>query len=81
MKVLVPAHVVVCLVLLFPVLGFSVGHSRSAESGHVIRLASYNVYFGKLGRPELMDELAAMPENTSAALAGRPPSTASSSRR
>jgi vancomycin resistance protein VanJ len=58
-KPLVVAHVVMALVLLFPVMGFRVGRSR--EGRDPIRLASYNVYFGKLGRAELLDELAAMP--------------------
>jgi vancomycin resistance protein VanJ len=58
-KPLVAVHVVLALVVLFPVMGFNVGRSREAKDP--IRLASYNVYFGKLGRPELLDELAAMP--------------------
>lgn len=60
-RALVIVHVVACLLLLFPVLGFSVGRSRRPEGDAVIRLATYNVYFGKMGRPKLMDELAAMP--------------------
>lgn len=62
-KVLVVTQILVCLLLLFPVLGFSAGFSRrpSGDSEKVIRLATYNVFFGKMGRPQLMDELAAMP--------------------
>ena len=50
------------LVVLFPVMGarlwFSPGVTDAAQP---VRLATYNVYFGKMGRPLLLDELAAMP--------------------
>jgi endonuclease/exonuclease/phosphatase (EEP) superfamily protein YafD len=57
-KVLLPVQIVVCSVVLFPVMGFNVGAPPRAND--VVRLATYNVYFGKLGRPKLLDELAAM---------------------
>jgi endonuclease/exonuclease/phosphatase (EEP) superfamily protein YafD len=57
---LVAAHLVMALVVLFAVMGFNLGRSRE-DGKDGIRLASYNVYFGKLGRPELLDELADMP--------------------
>jgi endonuclease/exonuclease/phosphatase (EEP) superfamily protein YafD len=58
-RILVPLQIALILILLFPVMGFTVSSSR--RSDHPIRLASYNVYFGKLGRPALLDEIAAMP--------------------
>jgi len=58
-KLLVAAHVVMGLVVLVPVMGFRFGHARPGT--HPIHLASYNVYFGKLGKPELVEELADMP--------------------
>ncbi len=40
----------------FAVMGFHIGFSRTAP--RPIRLASYNVFFGKLGRPALVEEIA-----------------------
>lgn len=61
-RALVGAHVALLLVVLFPVMGFTVSSPPSPKSPErVIRLATYNVHFGKEGRPELLDELAAMP--------------------
>lgn len=57
-RALTIVHVVLSLFVLFPVMGFSVG--RAKDSPNRIRLASYNIYFGKLGRPALMEELARM---------------------
>ncbi len=57
--VLTGLGVAMCLVVAFPVMGLSVSTSRSAE--HPIHLVSYNVFFGKLGRPALLDQLSAMP--------------------
>jgi len=56
---LVTTQVVVCLVVLFPVMGLSVATSRTIE--RPIRLASYNVFYGKAGRPALIEEIVAMP--------------------
>jgi vancomycin resistance protein VanJ len=53
------AHVVLALVVLFPVMGLAVGAPRSVEPP--IRLASYNVFFGKGGRTALVEEVAAFP--------------------
>ena len=39
-------------------MGFRLGGSKSSE--FPVRLATYNVYFGKLSRPALLDEIAAM---------------------
>ena len=58
-KVLAAAQLVLCLVVLFPVMGLHLGWSRTPEE-KVIRIASYNVYFGKMNRPVLMEELAAI---------------------
>src|SRR4029079_9393233 len=58
-RVLVPLQIVAGLVVLFPVMGFKVGSARASE--FPVRLATYNVYFGKLSRPALLDEIAAMP--------------------
>lgn len=59
---LLGAQVVLCLVVLFPVMGTRVSFPRAhAGTEHTIRLATYNVHFGKDGRPQLLDELAAMP--------------------
>lgn len=58
-RLLVAAHVLLSLVVLFPVMGFTLATSRTAE--HPIHLVSYNVFFGKAGRPALIDELVAMP--------------------
>ena len=56
---LVAAQVVLGLVVLFPVMGLAVSTSRSME--RPIHLASYNVFFGKAGRPALLEEVVAMP--------------------
>lgn len=58
-RLLVGIQVALTLVVLFPVMGFSVGWSRAAAQP--IHLVSYNVFFGKAGRPALIDELVAMP--------------------
>jgi vancomycin resistance protein VanJ len=58
-RLLVAGQIVLCLVVLFPVMGLAVATSRTAEQP--IHLASYNVFFGKAGRPALIDEIAAMP--------------------
>lgn len=61
-RTLFAVQVVVTLVVLFPVMGARVALARSAAPGdEVVKVATYNVYFGKLGRPKLLDELAAMP--------------------
>jgi endonuclease/exonuclease/phosphatase family metal-dependent hydrolase len=57
-KILLPMHIAALLIVLFPVMGFSVGFSRSSEKP--IRLASYNIFFGKYGRGTILDELEAM---------------------
>jgi endonuclease/exonuclease/phosphatase (EEP) superfamily protein YafD len=60
-RVLQIVNVLLSLVVLFPVMGMHVGWSRSPSTDKKpIRLASYNVYFGKLNRQELMNELLAM---------------------
>ena len=52
---------VLCLVVLVPVMGLRVALPTSPLDAHkTIRLATYNVYFGKLGRAQLLDEIAAM---------------------
>jgi endonuclease/exonuclease/phosphatase (EEP) superfamily protein YafD len=58
-RLLVALEVVLCVVVLFPVMGLAVAPSRPAEQP--IHLASYNVFFGKAGRSALTDEIAAMP--------------------
>lgn len=58
-RVLQAAHLVLSLVVLFPVMGMEVGTSR--KSDRAIHLATYNVFFGKEGRPALVKELASMP--------------------
>src|SRR5262245_9249677 len=58
-RVMLPVQLGICLVLLFPVLGFSTGSSRQGE--RPIHFASYNIYFGKLNRPELIEEIVRMP--------------------
>lgn len=47
---------IVCLVALNPVMGLRLGSAR--EASRPIRLATYNVYFGKLGRSAVLDEIA-----------------------
>lgn len=56
---LVAIQVALCLVVLFPVMGMAVGRSRPAE--RPIHLASYNVFFGRAGRPALVEEIVAIP--------------------
>lgn len=56
---LLTIHVVLGLVVLFPVMGLAVATPRSTE--RPIRLASYNVFFGKAGRSALIDEIVAIP--------------------
>lgn len=58
-RLLLPIQVLVCLIVLFPVMGFTL--STSARADRPIRLVTYNVYFGKAGRAELLEEIAAMP--------------------
>ncbi|HVJ88805.1 MAG TPA: endonuclease/exonuclease/phosphatase family protein [Labilithrix sp.] len=58
-RALVVAQIVLCLIVLFPVMGLHLNLKRSPEK-KAIRLVSYNVYFGKLDRVQLMNELAAM---------------------
>jgi vancomycin resistance protein VanJ len=58
-RLLVAVHIALTLVVLFPVMGFTLGWSRTPEQP--IRLVTYNVFFGKAGRPALLDELASMP--------------------
>lgn len=58
-RLLVGLQVVAAVVVLFPVMGFKLG--SSVKSDFPVRLATYNVYFGKLSRPALLDEIAAMP--------------------
>ncbi len=57
-RVLVAIHVVLGLVVLFPVMGLAVSLPRAAA--RPVHLASYNVFFGHAGRPALVEELAAM---------------------
>jgi vancomycin resistance protein VanJ len=57
---LLPVQLVACLVVLFPVMGMKIGFSRQPASDGRIRMASYNVYFGKMDRPKLLDEIASM---------------------
>lgn len=57
-RVLAPLQLLVCLVVLFPVMGFRAGRPRA--SALPIRLVTYNVYYGKLDRASLVDEIAAM---------------------
>ena len=58
-RLLVSLQCVACLVVIFPVMGLHLGTRRTSE--FPIRLATYNVFFGKVGRPALLDEIAAMP--------------------
>lgn len=70
-KLLGGLQLALCLVVLFPVLGLHLGWSR-APKGKVIRVASYNVYFGKMNRPVLMDELAEIVRNVDVLLIQAP---------
>jgi vancomycin resistance protein VanJ len=58
-RLLLAAHAVLGLLVLFPVMGLTFSMNATAEKP--IRVASYNVFFGKLGRPALIEEIAAMP--------------------
>ncbi len=58
-RLLVSLQSSACLIALFPVMGLHLGSARASE--FPVRLASYNVFFGKLGRTALLDEIAAMP--------------------
>jgi len=70
-RALVGAHAALLLVVLFPIMGLTVSAPPSPRSPeHVIHLATYNVHFGKEGRPQLLDELAAMPVDVLAIQAG-----------
>jgi endonuclease/exonuclease/phosphatase (EEP) superfamily protein YafD len=67
-RLLVAAQVVLCLVVLFPVMGLAVSTSRSSE--RPIHLATYNVFFGKAGRPALLEEIVAIPADVVVIQAG-----------
>jgi endonuclease/exonuclease/phosphatase (EEP) superfamily protein YafD len=56
---LLAIQVALFLVVLFPVMGLAVSTSRPTD--RPVRLASYNVFFGKAGRPTLIEEVVAMP--------------------
>lgn len=59
---LIASQVVALAIVLFPVMGLRVHAPSAARDGaHTVRLATWNVYFGKAGRPQLLDEIAAMP--------------------
>jgi endonuclease/exonuclease/phosphatase (EEP) superfamily protein YafD len=58
-RALVAAHVVLCAIVLFPVMGMAVSVPHQAQKP--IHLATYNVFFGKAGRPALLDEIVALP--------------------
>lgn len=59
---LIASQLVVLLVVLFPVMGMRVTSPAAPKSAErTVRLATYNVFFGKAGRPQLLDELASMP--------------------
>jgi endonuclease/exonuclease/phosphatase (EEP) superfamily protein YafD len=58
-RLLVSLQGVACLIVLFPVMGLHL--AGAGASDFPVRLVSYNVFFGKLGRPELLDEIGAMP--------------------
>jgi vancomycin resistance protein VanJ len=60
-RLLVALNVVMFVVVLFPVMGMAMSSSRPAD--RAIHLASYNVFFGKAGRPELIEEIARMPSD------------------
>jgi vancomycin resistance protein VanJ len=59
-RALLAGHAALALVVLFPAMGLALSTSH-ATSPKTLRLASYNVFFGKIGRPALIDEIAAMP--------------------
>ena len=58
-RALLLVQTVVSLVILGPVMGLNL--SGAAHADRPLHLVTYNVYFGKLGRPALLDEIAAMP--------------------
>lgn len=58
---LVAAHVVVGLIVLFPVMGLSLHTGTTLEKP--IKVASYNVWYGRAGRDRLIEELAALPDD------------------
>jgi vancomycin resistance protein VanJ len=61
-RALVAIQAALCLVVLVPVMGLRVTLAGSpGPAEHAVRLATYNVFFGKGGRAALVDELAAMP--------------------
>jgi len=61
-RALLAVQVVAALVVLFPVMGARLWFSPSPTAADLpVRLATYNVYFGKMGRPLLLEELATMP--------------------
>ena len=61
LRALLAIHAILALVIVFPIMGVRFGSSRPpTRDGATIRLASYNVFFGKLGRPALIDEIVAM---------------------
>ena len=61
-RVLLAIQLALTLVVFFPVMGGRVAFPPAPTSAErVVRLATYNVYFGKGGRPLLLDEIAAMP--------------------
>src|SRR5262249_14447009 len=49
---------VALLVVVFPLMGLRLGHSRSAKDGsHVVRLMTYNVWWGWRGEESILDEI------------------------
>lgn len=61
-RVLLVVQAVLFLVVLVPVMGLHAALPRAATPAQpTLRLATYNVFFGKLGRSRLLDEIAAMP--------------------
>lgn len=56
-----PVQLVACLVVLFPIMGLKIGFSRTSPGDHGrIRIVSYNMFFGKMSRPKLAEEIDAM---------------------
>jgi vancomycin resistance protein VanJ len=61
-RALMVIQAALCLVVLVPVMGLRVTWAPSpGPAAHAVRLATYNVFFGKGGRAALLDELVAMP--------------------
>ncbi len=56
-RILTGVQIALCVLLLVPVSGLHVKGEARPTSEKPIRLVSYNVYFGKLGRPQLDEEL------------------------